>query len=652
MNIRSQTWSVSWILMISWLPLVAIPESLTAQTASPEALIAAAQNGDQAAVAAELDAGVDVNARTRYGASALSFAAEKGHLEIVRLLIERGADVNVQDTFYNATPLTWASMNRHKEVYRLLKDSGAELPTIRAGEDAKKKKPDSESKTASGENASADDTPTDFPVDSTESRMADRAVSGPNWPGFRGTGARGIADGQQPPLRWNVPQDKNVLWKTEIEGLGHSCPAIWGDCIFLTSAISSAGDNSLKIGNYGGVTAVDDESEHRFVVFCVNKHSGQIVWQQEATRGVPRVKRHLKSTHANPTVATNGQYVVASFGGQGLFCYTVEGDLVWQRDLGLLDSGWFYDKTYQWGFASSPVIFEDQVIVQCDVQEQSFVASLGLSDGHETWRTERDEIPGWSSPTVVDSPRGPMLLTHASGFARGYDARTGESWWQFGKHSEIVVPTPFVAHDLIYITSGYSPIQPIAAISLDATGDITLDDGQTSSEFVRWYRPRGGPYMPSPLVYGDYLYLCSNDGRLTCLVARTGQQVYRKRLSEGFKDLSEPPDASARLSFVGSPVAADGYLYFPAEDGNILVLQAGPEFRLLAANPVGEYVLSTPAISEGVLYVRGQQHLIALIDKGQMDSAAEGAAEASPDETARQRPDPPENDSGSNHPGN
>lgn len=613
-------------------------ESVVAQeTKTPQLLFSAAQTGDIETVKSLLDDGMDVNATTKYGATALSFAAEKGNLELVTLLVDRGAELSPQDTFYNATPLTWANMNGHKEVAAFLKEKGAQ-PTRLAldkkkeetkpeekpagkseGESEKSEARDDESaKTGEMEKEeTVDSEPVVFPPDSAESRMADRAVSSSNWPQFRGTGARGIADGQNPPVEWNVADDVNVLWKTPIDGLGHSCPVIWEDKIFLTTAISGAGDTSIKAGNYGGVTSVDDESEHQFMTLCVDKNLGEIVWQQESAKGIPLVKRHLKSTHANPTVATNGKFVISFFAGQGLYCYTTDGELVWKKDLGMLDSGWFYDKSYQWGFGSSPVIFEETVIVQCDIQENSFVAAYRLDDGSEVWKTDRDEIPSWSSPNVVDSPRGPMLLTHATGFARGYDARTGEEWWRFGKHSEIVVPTPFVSHDMIYVTSGYSPIQPIIAISLDATGDVTLAEDETSSEYVRWYQPRGGPYMPSPIVYGDYMYLCSNDGRLTCLDAKTGVEVYKKRLSEGFDEIeNKPEELGARMSFVGSPVAADGNIYFPEESGFVIVLAAGPEFRLVAINPIGEYVLTTPAISEGVFYVRGQQHLFAFGNKG------------------------------------
>lgn len=604
-----------------------------------EDLFDAARNGDVEQIKLILDSGIDINSKTKYGAMALHYAAEKGHLDAVKLLVEKGAELNSADTFYNWTPLSWATISGHADVAKFLKEKGAKQPVQRARPSASKKKLDTK-KADEAEKI-------EFLPSSDESRFADRQVSKPHWPQFRGTGSRGVADGQHPPLTWHVAsdqkakqdkakdedqddeededqedeesddsdleQDKNLLFKTKVPGLGHSCPTIWGDFVYLTSAVSGDEDHSIKIGNYGGVGSVDDDSEHRFILVCINKNDGTIVWEQEATRGVPKVKRHLKSTHANSTVATDGDHVVAFFGGEGLYCYTNKGELLWKKDLGKLDSGWFYDKSYQWGFGSSPVIFEDMVIVQCDVQEQSFLAAYRLRDGSEVWKTERDEIPGWSSPNVVDSPHGPMVLTHATKFAMGYSARTGEEIWRFGRHSEIVVPTPFVAHDLIYLTSGYSPIQPITAIELNATGDVTLQDDETSSDYVRWYKPRGGPYMPSPIVYGDYLYLCANQGILTCIQATTGEQVYKTRLTKGLAELDlKPKDVGGSLSMVGSPIAADGHLYFPAESGAVLVVKAGPEYELVAVNMTGEHILTTPAISEGVIYIRGQEHLIAL----------------------------------------
>ncbi len=590
-----------------FLPLVLVAvfalSPLNAQKTQTDAkaLFEASRSGDVATVAAILESGVDVNSKTEYGATALSFAAEKGHFDVVKLLVEKGADVNARDTFYQATPLTWAG--RNKEIADYLKEHGAELPTFRARSGRNRTDSESEGETEKIE----------FGESSHESRLADRQVSSPNWPQFRGTAARGIADGQNPPIHWNVDEGNNVLWKTKIPGLGHSCPAIWCNHVYVTSAISGSEDHSLKIGNYGSVDSVEDETEHQFMVYCVDKCFGNIIWQREATRAIPKVKRHLKSTHANSTVATNGQYVVAFFGSEGLHCYNSCGIPLWTRNFGMLDSGWFYDKSYQWGFGSSPVIFEDKVIVQCDIQEGSFIAAYRLCDGMQVWKTERQEIPSWSSPNVVQTPSGPMVLTHATKFARGYNARTGEEIWRLGGHSEIVVPTPFVAHDMIFLASGYRPIQPIVALSVNARGDVTLPEGENSNHYVNWKQPRGGPYMPTPIVYGDYFYSCNGRGILTCLHAPTGQKVYQTRLTSGLEELGLTEKAiGGSLSMVGSPIAADGHLYFPAENGSVLVVKAGPEFKLVAVNKTGEHILTTPAVSQGVMYIRGQESLIAL----------------------------------------
>ncbi len=355
-----------------------------------------------------------------------------------------------------------------------------------------------------------------------------------------------------------------------------------GKRVFVTSAISGK-EADLKIGLYGDVTSVDDDSEHEFITVCLDSENGKELWRKTACKRVPSVKRHLKSTHANCTVATNGQFVVASFASEGLYCYSMEGELVWQKDLGRLDSGWFFDRDYQWQFGSSPVIHDGKLILQCDIQEGSFLAMLDLASGQEIWRVERDEIPSWSTPTVVSTPSGLQIVTNATRAARGYDFTSGKELWRIGRNSEIVVPTPFAAHGLIYVSSGYRPIQPIYAIRLDSTGDLTLPEDKRQSEFVAWSETSGGPYMPTPIVYGDYLYACSNSGILTCYQARTGSLVYKKRL----------PMKGSR-SFVGSPIASDGKLYLTSEEGETAVIKAGPAFELIANNSCGETCLTTP----------------------------------------------------------
>ena len=245
--------------------------------------------------------------------------------------------------------------------------------------------------------------------------------------------------------------------------------------------------------------------------------------------GVPKVKRHIKATHANSTPATDGKHVVAFFGSDGLYCYDVDGKLLWKRDLGVLDSGWFYDPAYQWGFGSSPIIYKDLVIVQSDVQKGSFLAAYDLADGRQVWRTQRDEIPSWATPTVFESAKRAELVTNATKHVRGYDPATGKELWRLAGNSEIVVPTPVAAHGLIYVTSGYPPIQPIYAIKPGAaTATSRSPRARRRTSAVAWSKKRGGPYMPTPIVYGDHLYTCSNNGILTVYDAKTGKQVYTR----------------------------------------------------------------------------------------------------------------------------
>ena len=423
-------------------------------------------------------------------------------------------------------------------------------------------------------------------------------VSPANWPAFRGVAASGVADGQQPPVKWDVKTSDNVKWKTPIPGLGHSCPVVWGDRVFVTTAISEAGNTSLRVGNYGDVASVNDTSKHTWQVLCLDRDSGKILWTKTAFEGIPKIKRHLKGSHANCTPATDGRRVVVCFGSEGLYCYDFRGKLLWTRDLGALDSSFAIDVKYEWGFGSSPVIHEDLVILQCDVGKDSFIAAYRLEDGSQAWSTPRDEIPSWSSPTVWKTPAGVELVTNAAQYARGYDPETGKELWRLAKKSEVTIPTPIANKDLVFVTSGNRPIQPIYALRPGARGDISLPDGKSQSDYVAWSKLRGGPYMPTPILYGEHLYLCGNGGIVTCYEAATGKEVYRERLGG--------------TSYTASPVAADGRLYFTAEQGDVRVVKAGPKFELLAVNEMGELCMATPAISAGALFVRGQHHLFAL----------------------------------------
>ncbi len=417
------------------------------------------------------------------------------------------------------------------------------------------------------------------------------------WPSFRGIRARGVADGFSVPATWNAGTGKNIRWKTEIPGLAHSSPVIWGDRLFVTTAVAER-ESKLTVGLYGSVVSVADEGPLRFLVLCLDKTTGQELWRQVAWKGVPKVKRHPKGSHAASTPTTDGNYVVAFFGSEGLYCYTVSGKLVWKKDFGVLDCGYYRMPTAQWGFASSPVIHDGRVLVQCDVQGGGFVAALDVKTGKVLWRTKRDEVPTWSTPTVdIQSQRRQVIL---NGYKQigGYDLDTGALLWQVSGGGDIPVPTPIVAHGLIYITSAHGRRAPILAISADAQGDLELDADQCAG--MVWSKMRRGNYMQTPLVYRGMLYCCHDMGILTCLDAKTGERIYRKRLGDG------------RTGFTASGVAADGKLFFASEEGDVHVLRATREFTRIAINPLGETVMATPAVSEGTLYFRARRHLFAV----------------------------------------
>ncbi len=423
-----------------------------------------------------------------------------------------------------------------------------------------------------------------------------------NWPSFRGRDAQGIATGHSTPTEWNVEEGKNVKWKTPIPGLGHSCPVIWGDRIFVTTAVSGKDDPYLKVGLYGDIKSVEDDTEHKWSIYCLDKNTGELLWENLIYTGVPRIKRHTKASHANSTPATDGKHLVVMLGSEGLYCYDLDGKLLWKKDLGELDSGWYVQPSAQWGFGSSPIIYDGKVILQCDVQRRSFVAAYDVTDGRELWKTKRSEVPTWSTPAICKTADRTQVVCNGFKHIGGYDLETGKKLWKLKGGGDIPVPTPIVAHDLIYITNAHGMAAPLYAIRPNAKGVIKLTPGHKSEKYVGWFTMNNHAYMQTPLVYGDYLYSCRDSGVLACYNARTGEQIYRERLGQG------------RSGFTPSPVAADDKLYFTSEDGDVYVVKTGPEFEVLATNPMGEVCMATPAISEGTLFFRTKNHLVAIAE--------------------------------------
>ncbi|MEM6796618.1 MAG: PQQ-binding-like beta-propeller repeat protein, partial [Acidobacteriota bacterium] len=582
-------------------PLSAPPladEAPSSQESLDQQMVDAAQRQDLAEMRRLLEAGASVDAANAYSATPLFVAADRGSVEMAKLLLERGADVNVVDTFYGATALGWALSSAggskpHRDVALLIlkkaPDAAADsalsiavtqddmellkaaVETEKIGAEAIRKAlaiaeggdkkemvaylsprvPEEEQAkrielTAEdlekylGDFKNADigmaikifadgnqlkaqsagqpeltldptdkdafeareaaavfkfggragliegfqftagtrefyflrDQPTDEATAQAEAEpelpaigAAERLAAAP-WPSFRGDNASGIGDGQGVVTTWNGEKGENVRWKTPIPGIALSSPIIWGDRVFLTTAASKNGDTTFRTGNYGDVDSVDDDTVHVFRVYALDRKTGEILWQKDADRGVPQVKRHLKSSHANPTPVTDGERVVAHFGSEGLFCYSMDGELLWKVDLGRLDSGWFFDASYQWGFASSPILHDGRVIVQTDIHKGSFIAAFDVRSGEELWRTARDEIPTWGTPSILPAATSggvDEVITNGT-TVRGYSATTGEELWTLAPNSEITVGTPVIAEGMAFVTGGYPPARPIYAI--------------------------------------------------------------------------------------------------------------------------------------------------------------------------------------------
>lgn len=442
-----------------------------------------------------------------------------------------------------------------------------------------------------------------------------------NWPTFRGPGGTGIVEGHALPTSWNAdldsPDTHGVLWRTPVPGLGHSSPVVWGDRIFLCTAIAESGDSTLALGASGKPTAADDSGEHRWVILCYNKSTGKELWRKTAHQGIPRTTRHVKATQANTSVAVDGKHVVAFFGAEGLYCYDLDGNLQWSRDLGVINISKY---GIGWGYASSPAIHKDRIALTCDDPANPFLVVLRLSDGKELWRVSRKDISvrSWSTPLIHQGPKKTHVVVNGWPWVVSYDLESGKVLWKIHGGGDNPVPTPFVSNDWFYITSAHGAQSPIYVVRPQARGDITpLDEDESEKDSSKegsanedsqpkpqpknaivWSTNRGGSYMSTPVVYRGNIYL-GTSGIIRCFDARTGKNHFAGRL-EG------------RASIIASLVAADGKIYCASEDGTVYVLAAGNELNVLASNPMGEPCLATPAISQGVLYFRTTKSLIAI----------------------------------------
>jgi outer membrane protein assembly factor BamB len=427
------------------------------------------------------------------------------------------------------------------------------------------------------------------------------AAATDNWPGFRGPDAGVAADDPALPDTWS--ETENVVWKTPIPGMGWSSPIVWGEHVFLTSAISAGKEADPVKGLYdpgdehGKTKAAAD---HRWAVYDLDFKTGKIRWTRELQVGKPPILRHLKNSFASETPVTDGERVYPYFGTIGLLAaIDMNGKTVWTKELGA------YNGPQEFAPASSPILHNDRIYVVSDNTTESFLAAFDRKTGREIWKIPRQEVENWATPAIWENSLRTEIVTNGRHKVRSYDL-DGKLLWEFTGMTANVVPTPFSKHGLLYLSSGYpgGQVRPVYAVRPGASGDITLGPGETSNQHVAWFQPLLGTYQTSALVYGDYYYTLLDRGLLLCHDAKTGKQMYgRQRIS---------PEAAA---FTASPWAYNGRVFVLSEDGDTFVVQAGPEFKLLGKNTLHEMALASPAVARGSLFIRTQSALYRISKK-------------------------------------
>jgi outer membrane protein assembly factor BamB len=397
------------------------------------------------------------------------------------------------------------------------------------------------------------------------------------WPQWRGPKADGVSRSANPPIEWS--ETRNVRWKIELPGRGSSTPVIWGDRVYVSTAVP--------------VNATGQRAQHRFVVMAVNRRDGKIAWQHTAREEAPHEGTHQEfGTMASASAVTDGQHVIASFESRGIYAFDMNGKPAWQKDLG--------DKRMrmEFGEGSSPALYKDKLFVVWDHQGDSFIVALNKATGAELWRAKRDEIDSWATPLVIEAGTRAQVVTGAMRRVRAYDAETGEIVWETAGLTMNPIPSPVASDGLVFLMSGFRGSSLKAVRYADAKGDIT------GTANVVWTLDRDTPYVPSPLLYDGILYfLKSNNGLLSAFDAKTGKAHYQAQRIEALPNV------------FASPVGAAGRVYLLGQQGVGVVLKHGPTLEVVATNTLEDKFDASPALVDREMYLRGYKNLYCVAEK-------------------------------------
>ena len=408
------------------------------------------------------------------------------------------------------------------------------------------------------------------------------------WPQFRGPKSTGVIDESTSlPDTWSTTE--NIAWKTDIAGRGWSSPVVTGDRIYFTTVVNKGELEDPKKGLYFGGNRPKPESVHEWYVICLDLISGDELWRKQIHQGVPDTAIHVKSSYASETPVTDGEHVYVLFGGLGVYCFDLDGELIWEKPIEPKKT------RYGWGYAASPVLHGDRLYIMNDNDEESYFVALDKSTGEEIWKVDRDEKSNWSTPYVWENDARTEIVTLGSGKVRSYDL-DGKLLWSLQGMSSITIATPYEHNGLLIISSGYvgDKSRPLYAIRPGAVGDISLADDATSNEYIAWSHPQGGPYNPSTIAHDGIVYVLLDRGMVSAYDAQDGTGIYKKkRLQNG-------------RAFTTSPWAYDGKIFCLNEDGKTFVVKAGRDFEVLHINELAEddMGMASPAIVGDRLIVR------------------------------------------------